>query len=156
MGMFDSYDNIKDHYIPSNKPTPPTQNDSIYHPLKPNKPFEKYNAEGELIGYYWYYGDTVNLEFTIEGEVVNEDSSKYIDAAEFMKDKQVTVQICNFRREPIITKTYAGDAIITFAIDEEISKKLVRGNYYCTVTVFNNHGLNKTLFYQDDCTLYVE
>lgn len=160
MGMFDSfdgYDNLKDHYVqPCPPPKPPVEDTSKLKPVKPNKPYEKYNAEGELIGYYWYYGDTINLEFTIEGEVTYEGSNEYVDAAEFMKEKQVTIELYNFRRELITTRTLAGSNVIVFEIDEALSKELIRGNYYCTLTVFDNSGLNKTLFYQDDCTLFVE
>ena len=35
---------------------------------KPDKPFEMYNDNGKLVGYFWYYGDTVTLSFTLYGE----------------------------------------------------------------------------------------
>ena len=36
---------------------------------KGKQPFGDYNALGQLQGYYWHYGDTVNLSFNIDGEV---------------------------------------------------------------------------------------
>lgn len=160
MGMFDSfdgYDNLKDHYVkPCPPPKPPVEDNSKLKPCTPKKPYEKYNAAGELIGYYWYYGDTINLEFEIEGEVTYEGNSQYVDAAEFMKEKQVTVELFNYRRELITARTLPGSDRILFEIDKELSKQLIRGNYYCTLTVFDGNGLNKTLFYQEDCTLFVE
>lgn len=114
MGMFTNYENLQDNYIPNNicPPTPcpsPCPPESKLQPCKPKLPYEEYNATGDLIGYWWYYGDTLNLEFNIEGELVVEGNNQYVDASDFLKDKQITVQLFNFRRELIDSKTYAGN-----------------------------------------------
>lgn len=97
------------------------------------------------------------MEFTIEGEVSITDSEQYITAEDFMQDKIVKVELFNFRRELIETKTFAGSTTIVFPIDEELSKRLVKGTYYCSLTVLGNlTPVNKTLYYQDDCTLLVK
>lgn len=36
---------------------------------KGKQPFGDYNALGELQGYFWHQGDTINLSFNIDGEV---------------------------------------------------------------------------------------
>lgn len=160
MGMFTNYENLQDNYIPNNicpstpcpNPCPP---ESKLQPCKPKLPYEEYNATGELIGYWWYYGDTLNLEFNIEGELVVEGNNQYVDASDFLKDKQITVQLFNFRRELIDSKTYAGNTTIIYPIDKELSKKLVRSVYYCSLTVWKGDDLNNTIFEQQDCTLTV-
>lgn len=53
------------------------------------KPFEVYDAKGNLIGYSWHYGDTVNLQFSIMGEVTV-DSNAIIYKAHGMKPTQNT------------------------------------------------------------------
>jgi hypothetical protein len=56
MGMFDGYQNLNNQYTPnnlcSNTPQPPCPNKyDCLEPCKPNKPYEEYNAKGELVGY---------------------------------------------------------------------------------------------------------
>lgn len=40
-----------------------------------NKPLEEYNKQGQLIGYSWHQGDTVQLHFHIDGEIFVEDDA---------------------------------------------------------------------------------
>lgn len=75
MSMFDSYDHLSDHYIPSNKPEKPPVCQDKFNPLQPRAPYEEYDAKGNLIGYWWHYGDTINLDFTIDGEITIEDNA---------------------------------------------------------------------------------
>jgi hypothetical protein len=54
--MFDTYKDIPQNYIPNN--IKPTDNLSCVYPTnklepcRPTKPYEEYNTEGQLIGYY--------------------------------------------------------------------------------------------------------
>lgn len=168
MGMFDNYENIASNYIPNNlmpkcSPCSPKQNCSCIDPCKTNKPYyADYNIEGELIGYWWYYGNALNLEFTIEGEVTLEDSSEYIPAEDFVKGKKVTMKIYNFRREVIYTTflDIADDAekanTVTFEIDQELSNKMVKGVYYCSLNLSDEKlGFDQTVLQLDECTINV-
>lgn len=75
--MFDSYEHLQDNYIPNNldRCRPKPCKDSVLEPLTLKKPYEEYNAEGDLSGYWWYYGDVLNLEFNITGDIVVEDNA---------------------------------------------------------------------------------
>lgn len=81
MGMFTSYDCLADNYTPNNiKPPKPNTCDcpsepSNLSPRAPKKPYEDYNVKNELIGYWWYYGDTINLDFHITGDIIVEDDA---------------------------------------------------------------------------------
>ncbi len=157
--IFDNYANISDSYIPTNTET--INNDcSKLDPCKAKIPFADYNAAGELVGYWWYYGDTLNLEFTISGEVIvdqgTDETSTYTTAEDYLSDKQVKVCLYNFRMELIDTKVFDGATTITYEIDEELSKKLVKGVYYCSLSIYNGTGLIETLLGQSDCTLTVK
>lgn len=74
MGMFDNYNNIDKDYIPTNENKCCGKN---------NIPFVKapnveYNVENEPVGYYWYYGDTINLRIHLTGSIkVAQDSIIY-------------------------------------------------------------------------------
>ena len=46
--------------------------DSKLNPIDASKPYEEYNVKGELEGYFWRYGDTLNLEFNLDGEITLE------------------------------------------------------------------------------------
>ena len=77
MGMFLNYQNIADNYMPNNlmKAFPTKMNISKLDPLEASKPFEEYNVKGELIGYFWRQGETLNLEFNIDGEITIESDA---------------------------------------------------------------------------------
>lgn len=161
MGMFDGYQNLNNQYTPnnlcSNIPQPPCPNKcDCLEPCKPNKPYEEYDAKGELVGYWWYQGDTINLEYNIEGEVTVEGSSNYITAEDFLADKQVTIKLYNFRREVIAEKTFEGSTTIIFPIDKELAKILVQGVYYSSLEIWMGEDFNKTLLKQDECTLTIK
>lgn len=168
-GMFDNYDNI---YSNACQPCPPKPECKL-DPCNPNKPYAQYDVKGNLIGYWWNYGDTINLEFNIDGEVVFTESDKditqdntentidlsqaggYIPAEEFLKDKEIIVRIMNFRREIIAEQTYQGSTKIIFTIDKDLSQKMVKSNYYCSLTI-QSKTLEHTIFSQNDCTLTVK
>lgn len=42
---------------------------------RPNKPYEEYDADGNLIGYSWYQGDTIQLAFHIDGKINVENNA---------------------------------------------------------------------------------
>ena len=70
MGMFDNYNNQNTNYIPNNLGY------ACRKPMAYPIPYAEYNAEGEQSGYYWYYGDTVNLVFDLIGELTVESGTK--------------------------------------------------------------------------------
>ena len=71
MGMFLNYQNIADNYRPNNliSAFPVGKSCTKLDPMDASKPYEEFNAKGELIGYSWLYGSTVNLEFNIDGSI---------------------------------------------------------------------------------------
>lgn len=75
--MFDNYDNLQQNYVPNNldKKFPTPRHCPKVMPCRPDKPYEMYNELGELIGYFWYYGDTVTLQFDIFGEYTVEQNA---------------------------------------------------------------------------------
>jgi len=77
MSMFLNYHDIADNYTPNNliKAFPQKLNDCKLDPVDASKPYEDYNVKGELIGYFWRYGETLNLEFNIDGEVTVESDA---------------------------------------------------------------------------------
>lgn len=55
-----------------------TMCDEVVEKYSNNTPYAEYNAEGEIVGYYWYYGDTVDIQFDITGELtVEQDAIVY-------------------------------------------------------------------------------
>lgn len=80
MGMFLNYQNIADNYMPNNliNAFPHMLNSSKLDPLDASKPYEEYNSKGELTGYFWRQGETLNLEFNIDGEITLESDALLI------------------------------------------------------------------------------
>ena len=213
MGMFLNYDNIAKNYTPNNLMCsfPVGKSYTKLDPIQASKPYEEYNVKGELIGYFWRYGEALNLEFNIDGEITVEDDaliltskgsvpsstdgrihqraynvaderswtceyinngeciwvedndftyseegkSVYVTAESYMSDKQVEVTLYNFRMEPIHTEVFPGTTKVILTITPELSKKLLRGIYYCSLTAFNE-SVNLPIFSSNDCKLLVK
>lgn len=213
MGMFLNYKDIANNYVPNNLVSsfPVGKSYTKLDPVQASKPYEEYNAKGELIGYFWRYGESLNLEFNIDGEITVEDDaiiltssgevpsnktgktdlraynivdkkswtcqgevnnefiwnedevftyseegkSVYITASDYLADKQIEVTLYNFRMEPIHNEVFKGQPKIIFPITTELSKKLLKGIYYCSLTVFNE-SVNLPIFSSTDCTLLVK
>ena len=86
MGMFLNYHNIADNYTPNNLVCsfPVGKSYTKLAPVQASKPYEEYNAKGELIGYFWRYGETLNLEFNIEGEIaVESDAMVFVNSGDY-------------------------------------------------------------------------
>lgn len=213
MGMFLNYDNIAKNYVPNNLMCsfPVGKSYTKLNPVNSSKPYEEYDFKGDLVGYFWRYGETLNLEFNIDGEITVEDdaivltsaglvpsdsegninqrayntidkrswtcsninndkrewaeddvftypefgNSVYFTAEEYLKDKKVDVTLYNFRMEPIHTEIFSGASKIIFKIDSELSKKLTKGIYYCSLTVIND-SICLPIFNSSDCKLLVK
>lgn len=109
--MFDNYENLNSQYIPTNisrAPIKPQCPPNICQPEIPNKPYEEINAKGELVGYWWNYGDTINLDFNLSGYVTVDGSNNYIDVLSFIQNKQINITLYNFRHEQITNMLFKG------------------------------------------------
>lgn len=218
MGMFTNYQaELLEHYQPNNLvnsfSTPVF--DSKLNSIDASKPYEEYNAKGELVGYSWSQGSTLNLDFSIEGEITVEPDaiisttkgdtpdgivvsvagkryynlidfrswssyiidekvawiedtefkypesgidlkSIYMPVTTYLKDKLVTVTLYNFRMEPVHTwHPVVNNSRVVCAIDKDLSSKLTRGVYYCSLVVENDTA-KFTLFDSNDCLLLVK
>ena len=212
LGMFLNYQNIAKNYTPNNLVCsfPVEKSYTKLDPKSVSKPFEEYDAHGQLIGYSWNQGETLNLEFNIDGEIGIEKNAVvmsnigqtpsetsaflnqraynvvdlrswtctniqdgkfvwtedkeftyddtgtpvFITASKYLEDKQVSVTLYNFRREPIYTTTFPGNTRVVLAIDKDLSARMMKGIYYCSLTVFNDN-INTPVFLPSDCVLLV-
>ena len=67
MGLFTKFDNIYDTNISASQ---------VCNMKVGSLPYEDYDSDGNLVGYYWHYGDTVELDIEITGEVVAENEEE--------------------------------------------------------------------------------
>ena len=212
--MFTNYQNVPSTYQPNNLTInfPQYTVESKLVAAERGKPFEEYNVKGELEGFFWRYGETLNLEFNLDGEIVVENDaiiltgkgttpdiytkgyigqrlynvsdltsftctsiingnyiwekdtnltypeigeSVYVSAEDYLKDKIVEVTLYNFRFEPIYSTKFDGTTSVILTIDKELSSKLTRGIYYCSINVYNE-TVNMMVFEPTDCKLLVK
>lgn len=213
MGMFFNYKNITENYVPNNiiSSFPVGKSYTKLDPIKASKPYEEYDVKGNLIGYFWRYGESLNLEFNIDGEITVEDDailltavgetpssqygkvglraynvvdkrswtctsategssvwtedeeftfsdcgkSVYVTASDYLAGKQVEFKIYNFRMETVYSQIFEGSTQVIVPITPELSQTLVKGIYYCSLTVFND-SINLPIFSAKDCVLMVK
>lgn len=161
MGMFDSFNNIKTtyqvnpyapQYPPQKIPTQIIQNN-------PNKPYEVVDARGVLTGYFWYYGNSVDLTWDIVGEVTTTQDN-YVDVVDMVKYLIITATIydwkmCKVEEVKLIPNIEDNKASVTLSINGELSQKLVKGVYEISLTASNAQGYNETLFDTGVCKFEV-
>lgn len=158
--MFSNYQNLSENYIPNNLSQQLTKPCSYtkLNPCEITKPYELYNAKNELEGYYWYYGNTINLEFEIDGEVLDIDGNgtgEFVPAKDYLADKIATINIYDFRMNIIHTQTIQAYENIIITIDPELSNKMVKGIYYCSLDISNSKS-HENIFTAEDCKLLVK
>lgn len=161
MGMFDNFNNVKTtyqvnpyapQYPPQKMPTQIVQNN-------PNKPYEVIDARGVLTGYFWYYGNSVDLTWDIVGEVTTTQDN-YVDVVDMIKYLIVTATIydwkmCKVEEVKLIPTIEDNKASVTLSINGELSQKLVKGVYEISLTASNAQGYNETLFDTGVCKFEV-
>lgn len=159
--MFDSFNNIKTtyqvnpyapQYPPQKIPTQIIQNN-------PNKPYEVVDARGVLTGYFWYYGNSVDLTWDIVGEVTTTQDN-YVDVADMVKYLIITATIydwkmCKVEEVKLIPTIEDNKVSVTLSINGELSQKLVKGVYEISLTASNAQGYNETLFNTGVCKFEV-
>ena len=77
--MFSSFTNLDTTYTPNPfLPSfpPVTQNNAKA--AQPNLPYEIKTPDGRVTGYFWHYGNSVELVFTLKGTITFEEGS-YIE-----------------------------------------------------------------------------
>lgn len=153
MSIFSNYDNT---IADNDNVSYPTCDCSKFNNIRAKKPYADYNAEGTQIGYFWYHGDTINLEFTIEGNVTDEENSTYQTADDFLQNKKCVVTLYNFRYEVVDEKVFNGNTTVTYEISKELSDKLIPGVYYCSLKIIKDTTTIYTLFGPNDCVLTVK
>ena len=155
--MFENYQNLDTRYVPNNRdmyrcPT----NEHIQTPLS-NKPYEMLNDLGELVGYFWYYGNSVVLSFDIVGEYTSEQSNTYVDVLDVISNCSVTLTMYDFRHNIVYqeSKSNLDSSSVDFIIDATKSSKLLKGKYTIQLVLSNDMGYSETLFSVNDCILEV-
>lgn len=215
MGMFTNYGThniVKPNNVSCRFPT--DIHSSKLNPVAAGKPYEEYNTKNELIGYFWRQGETLNLEFLIDGEITIEhdaivvdvrgssptvntvghigqkfyniaeltswtctsvvDNTRYVwtmdteftypegglqhvyfSAKQYLEGRNAEITIYNFRMEPIYTAILPAQPVVILPIDKELSSKLVRGIYYCSLKITDSSTCF-TIFDVNDCILNVK
>ena len=125
----------------------------------PNKPYEVVDARGVLTGYFWYYGNSVDLTWDIVGEVTTTQDN-YVDVVDMVKYLIITATIydwkmCKVEEIKLIPTIEDNKVSVTLSINGELSQKLVKGVYEISLTASNAQGYNETLFDTGVCKFEV-
>ena len=170
-GMFDNYTNPAPtcNHLPKHCDCLKPKNDfNISN--RPNKPFESYDEEGNVIGYWWYEGDTICLDLDIDGEIIaDQEFIEEVDGEptvvikpvrvpveDFIQGKTITFNMYNFRGEVIFTENYEGAINVKFDIDLEKASQLTKGTYTVSLSVWDGETFNKTIYSKEDCTIAIK
>ena len=78
--MFTNYQNLSEYYTPNNLAKYQQQPSSYtkFNSSNTTLPYELYNAKSELEGYFWNYGETITLDFSIDGYFTMNDNDRIL------------------------------------------------------------------------------
>ena len=146
MGVYNTNDNIYQTNL--------TKND-LFNFERPNGqlPYGEYNALGELVGYSWYYGDTINLTIAIDGAITVNNSDiiytaigdapttstvgfigqKAYNVIDLISWECIVATSDNYtwRQDPVFTYPLNGGKTVYITADEYLKGKVAR------VTIYN-------------------
>ena len=173
-GMFDNFTHVNttmrpgdvsQKYPSTNAPKP------NFNVPQPNKPYENRSMDGTLKGYFWYYGNSIDLVFSVDGTVTL-DNGYYMEAADVLTGMLITFNIFDHRRVCVMqfsnsdigmplkytsTVDSEGNVVgeVTISLSHDQSLKLPKGVYTCSLTASHESGYYETLFDTDTCTFEV-
>lgn len=156
--MFNNFTNINTTYMPNPfQPNYPPATCTQATQAQPNKPYEITSQDRKtILGYFWYYGNSVELIFDVSGEATQELTQNYISVEDILLTLKLEAKIFNFRYEPIML--FSNDPLVsnneikinsnqlTLSINNELSSQLVKGKYYLELVASHTDGYNETLF----------
>ena len=101
--MFDNYNNINTTFTPNPfaPQYPPQKQQQQIVQNNPNKPYEIIDARGNLTGYFWYYGNSIDLVWDIIGETTMASTNNYVNVADIIKYQIITATIYDWRNKKI-------------------------------------------------------
>lgn len=117
--MFDNYP-APQGYVPDNitrvLPVAETEEDSL--------PRKEYDIEGNFVAYSWRYGDTLILEYHVDDYIADECVGATME-----------FNFLDHYRESVVALTANGSDTVNINITDEISAKLIPGNYFLTCVI---------------------
>lgn len=154
MGILKNYEYVPE-YSPDNR------KEKLNNNTIPLRPYEEYDANGYLSGYYWFYGDSIILQFLITGVVVDEKNEVYENAGDYLFDKLLNFQIYDNMGNVVYEREVNGKADVSFKIEKEDSLKMIRGVYTCALRIITkdvngNIEVQTTLYSPEDLALQVK
>lgn len=163
MGMFDNYNNLNTTFTPNPYAPqyPPQKQTQQIVQNNPNKPYEVIDPRGNLTGYFWYYGNSVELIWDIIGEATFPTVNSYVEVIDIIKYNVITATIYDWKWQEIEKKRLIpsidenNNVTVTLPIYGELSQRLVKGTYHISLTISNSQGYNETLFDTGVCNFEV-
>lgn len=145
MGAYNNCGNIYDEDITTNELC------NVNH-YRGEQPYGDYNALGELDGYYWNYGDTINLSFHIDGELTVESDAIIYSAIGEEPTEETVGEIDQRAYNVVDLKSWTcvsiDDGKYTWEKDEEFTYPLDGGKtLYVTAREFLNGKSAKITIY---------
>lgn len=165
MSILDNYESLADKPIRSGcccNSVPETV-DISYNKIIPitfQKPYKEIDTTTNNYRYYWYYGDTIVLRFNLSDEsTMVVDGKSFATLEDYLIDKLIVVDIYNFRKEPLdfAQRIFRGaDGLsVSYLIDRDLSDKLLRGIYYCSLKIVGQ-DITTTVIPESNCVLVVK
>lgn len=173
MNLFTEFANISTTYSPHSfqqkYPAFNTPQNNQIESTSPNKPYELIK-NGDLVGYFWYQGNSIDLVFDISGTITLQSVDKFWTVNDIAKTLQFEVYMYDFRGIRILEYTNNNltekqllvdvvdgldNATVTVQIDSATSAQLAKGVYKFELIASHSSGYRETLFSKDSAIFEV-
>lgn len=165
MNLFSDFKNVSTSFTPNNfQQRYPSMNlQNSCDSTAPNRPYEIIK-NGQLVGYFWYQGNSIDLVFDISGTITLLNEASYLTVSDIINTLSFEANLYDFRGmkvleytnsilsdKQLVVDTSCGldNATVTMQIDSETSAKLVKGVYKLELIASHPTGYRETLFSRD-------
>lgn len=146
-----------------------TKNESKLDVVNVNKPFEIKDKLGNIDGYFWYQGNSVDLVFNLDGYVIL-GGNKYNSIGEVIGALDFEAKILDHRNNTVMKFTNSPYDVnklvvsvsedvekcsVTLTLTSDKSSQIAKGRYRIELTASLGYEYHETVFPADTCIFEV-
>lgn len=119
-------------------------------------PINTYNLNGELIGYTWNYGDSIELSIHLNNTVLYADK-KHLDLFEkYLDGKEVEVNFVDMRGETRYIFYIPAKLNTSLKLNYSEDTMIARNQYKCNLVLINPYDMSRINLLKEPYNVYVK
>ena len=144
---------------------PETENEVVYNyneteikkcPFYYPDPINIFNIKGDLVGYSWNYGDSVELSIYLNNTVLHSDKNHLDLFEKYLDGKEVEVNFTDMRGNVVYTFYTPAKLHTTLKLNYSEETMIERNEYKCSLVLINPYDLSRINLLKEPYSVYVK